>query len=786
MRRTALLLALALCGSLLPSACGGGATASAAGPPALEAQAATSHPRLLVTRDDLPRLRSWASASNPMYARGLARNAATARRAMNRGLVPGGDGGGPSYEQYPTELYAELFAFMSLVHPSPAARADYGRRARRLLMYVIHRAERGPAAGAPFRDPLFSTGDRSRWQGEAYALTVDWAYPYFSRADKRAVRKVFLRWSREQYKGYPLVLLTGAKPSRRVALGDPALVASTTNVRWSLNNYYIAHARNLGLMSMALDAGDDPGGALRAGTQRVTGTFLYVIDSALRTQAPGGLLPEGFEYGPDSLGRLAQLMVAMRTAGASPPGAGIAGNPVWADALSAYLHSLPPVPTQASRVRADLGQIWQAASFGDEESYWALEPISLFGPLGIEAAARGDATTLNAVRWIATNVPPGGAAALVARAGDTPDFFASIMYFLTFAPGDPAPTDPRPALDLDFVAPGLNRTIARTCWCDTARMFTHKLSFSAIDHQVGDGNDFGFLRNGEWLTKQRAGYDSQQTEALNIVTIGNDRPFHRTPGSYPWDIWKRGGQWILVPSGDPTLVSRSLGDGYVEITGDATALYNSDDEGVRGVRHASRSIVWLEPDHIVVYDRVTTATAGRFKRFWLQTPAAPVISGRLATVVTPKGQRLFSTTLLPENATLSASRHGPTLGTPAVAEPMRHRLRVEATGAPADVRFLHVIQGADAGATLTPSQVVRSSGGTPYEGALVGDTAVMFPVGLQGGATTIALPAGARRVLVTGLTAGAGYRATAAGGTLTVSEGGGTAADEGGSLMVTL
>ena len=50
----------------------------------------------------------------------------------------------------------------------------------------------------------------------------------------------------------------------------------------------------------ARDAGDDPGGALRAGTQRVTGTFLYVIDSALRTQAPGGLLPEGFEYSSDT------------------------------------------------------------------------------------------------------------------------------------------------------------------------------------------------------------------------------------------------------------------------------------------------------------------------------------------------------------------------------------------------------------------------------------------------------------------------------------------------------
>ena len=436
--------------------------------------------------------------------------------------------------------------------------------------------------------------------------------------------------------------------------------------------------------------------------------------------------------------------------------------------------------------RADLGQIWQDASFGDAESYWALEPISLFGPLGIEAAARGDAATLNAVRWISANVPPWGRAWLVDRVGNTTDLFGAMMYFLTFPPGFTEPTDPRPALETRYFAPSLNRTLARTCWCDAARMFTHKLSFNTIDHQVADGNDFGLLRNGEWLTKQRSGYDSQQTEALNIVTIGNSKGRNAVRGSYPWDIWQRGGQWILVPSGDPTLVSRSFGDGYVALTGDATDLYNSEYEGVTGVSHSSRSIAWLEPDHVVVYDRASTRTAGQFKRFWLQLPAMPSIAGRIATVATPKGQRLFSTTLLPENAQLSGSRHSRTLGTPAVGEPMGFRLRVEAPGGPQDVRFLHVVQGADGGAGPDPTQLVRSSAGAAYEGAVVGSTAVLFPVGLTGGATTVPLPPGIQRVLVTGLTPGGAYSvAIGADGTFTVSEGGQAGADEGGSIMVT-
>lgn len=56
---------------------------------------------------------------------------------------------------------------------------------------------------------------RSRWQGEAFGLTVDWAYPYFTAADKKQIRKVFLRWASEQYTAFPLTELTGSFPSPR-------------------------------------------------------------------------------------------------------------------------------------------------------------------------------------------------------------------------------------------------------------------------------------------------------------------------------------------------------------------------------------------------------------------------------------------------------------------------------------------------------------------------------------------------------------------------------------------
>src|SRR5262249_9766017 len=113
---------------------------------------------------------------------------------MDAGHVPGEDTGGYDWEQYPTENYAEFFAFLSVVHPDPAARDDYAHRARTLLMHAIGEAAKRPAPDRPFRAPVSATFNRSRWWGEGFPLTVDWIYATLSAGDKAAIRGVFLRW----------------------------------------------------------------------------------------------------------------------------------------------------------------------------------------------------------------------------------------------------------------------------------------------------------------------------------------------------------------------------------------------------------------------------------------------------------------------------------------------------------------------------------------------------------------------------------------------------------------
>ncbi len=113
---------------------------------AAPSQLATGHPRLWITPADVGRLRGWATASNPMYAEGLAPLAERAIEDMDAGHVPGEDCGQRAYSEYNTEAYAELFAFMSLIEPQASKRADYAARARTLLMHVINAAAQGPAA----------------------------------------------------------------------------------------------------------------------------------------------------------------------------------------------------------------------------------------------------------------------------------------------------------------------------------------------------------------------------------------------------------------------------------------------------------------------------------------------------------------------------------------------------------------------------------------------------------------------------------------------------------------
>jgi hypothetical protein len=221
---------------------------------------------------------------------------------------------------------------------------------------------------------------------------------------------------------------------------------------------------------------------------------------------------------------------------------------------------------------------------------------------------------------------------------------------------------------------------------------------------------------------------------------------------------------------------------------DRVLYKNSDvlDQRATAVKHASRSLVWLKPDHVVVYDRATTGAedAGApeltlFKRFNLvlfqKRGAKPTVTknagGYVTVETTPSGQSLFVETLLPAGVTpqlLELELQHPA----EIMDPTNNqavagvRFRVEDPGtAGDDTRFLHVLQGADPGKAQDPVTLVRSSAGTAFQGAAIqksgGNVVVLFLRDLdQLGAftsTTFSAPSGSNDVYVVDLKPGATY-----------------------------
>jgi hypothetical protein len=117
---------------------------------------------------------------------------------------------------------------------------------------------------------------------------------------------------------------------------------------------------------------------------------------------------------------------------------------------------------------------------------------------------------------------------------------------------------------------------------------------------------------------------------------------------------------------------------------------------------------------------------------------------------------------------------------------MVYILQMQDPANPIDTRFLNVLQGADQGAAMTPAVYVKSSSGTPFDGAAFGGTVVYFPVNANPAlaATTLPAPAGTHTAFIAGLVANTGYSVTVSGGVIALAPGGQTMADAAGVVRV--
>jgi hypothetical protein len=741
------------------------------------------------------------------------------------------------YTGYLTEQYGAVLAFNSLIDPLPANRIKYAQYARNMLMVAMNQAALGHLANAPFRDPAFAIYNRANGSGEQWPLVVDWIYntvdakgnAILTKADKATIRKVFMIWANDCLNASTT---GGDHPEPIGTMNSHALLPNNLPYRMASNNYYLGHARELTLMALSIDPVDDPavnsalplatvGNSLRSYLLDANGAWLYQEFAMMGEAASvskdygftsatgfglssGGLPPEGMLYG-HSYGFILGQLLALQTAGFnnttySGPQIALIGAPVWDRYVTGYLSSMTPT-AKVDASQSYLGPVYEFGSYGDLLRLWVTPDVmQSFSLLALLEGENGKTTHADAARWMAVNGVEGGSAALYTHITDPWSWSStqSILYFMLMDPTLPAASDPRPTFPTEFFDPAAGRVVAHSDWSATGTMFDYRASWESINHQDCDGGQFELYRNGEWLTKEMSNYDNN---GLGLTT-----KYHNTLAVKNWSAngtpnlawfengeWANGSQWMLGESaGDPVTVN-STGPNYVYTTSDITKLYNKPDiwtpaAGATDITQATRSILWLNKDFIVAYDRASSIHPGLFKRFNLSLVAQPVINKNVATETMSSGQKLFIQTLLPANASLSSVYAAGDLNPIAQLEPTKYVLTAQDASNPATVRFLHVLQGADKATAMTAATHVVSSSGSAFDGAVFGSTAIYFPIrtGVAYVTTTFPTPAGVHTLFIAGLAANASYSVVVHAGNVTVAVGGTTAkVDRAGLLRFT-
>jgi len=804
----------------------------------------SSHPRLWLTTNDLPKYRSWAVSVNLVY-QSLQTSILRAVSDYQTQYFPGGVPN-PNYPDYGdsqgytgliTESDAVLLAFASLIDPDPVNRSQYAQYAHNLLLYALSQAALGTLANAPFRDPSFAIYNRSGY-AEDWALAVDWIYAatdtngqaICSPADKLTIRNGFLTWASQC-----LTASTtgGDSPTPVGVLNSQQLLPNGDAYRMAANNYYLSHSRFMAMMALAVDPADDPpintnlsvsalGNSLRSYLDDAVGAWMYqeyamfgdapsvIADYGLATNASvglasGGMPVEGMLYG-ESIGSILMGLLALQTAGYNDPNylgpqAALITSPVWGRYSTAMLSSLVP----AAEVPADatyLGPIFLTDNYGDLLRSWVTpDGMVPFALQSLLERYNGATNHYDAARWFLTEATEGGSAALVSRITDwSYGVDEGFLYFMLLDPSLPPAPDPRPQLPLVFQDVPFGHIIDRTAWATNATQFDFLANWLSINHQQGGAGQFEFYRHGEWLTKQLDNYDDnlngQSSMWHNMLSLQNWCSAGDPNLGWGEPLFLNGSEYMLGESaGDPVTLTSSS-PAYTYACADLTPLFNYPDywepqTASLDIQQATRNIIWIKPDHIVVYDRAASVHSGLFKRFNLNLVATPSISGQTVTEMTAGGQQLFVQTILPPNAAIAYVPIN-SITTLSQEEPSVGRVVIEDSNDPVSIRFLHVLQGANAEATQDGVAHVASTGGNAFEGVTVRGVAVMFPVNVLSNdftSVTYLAPVGITNHYIAGLAANAGYTVTqiTLGGAqqVMVTPGGNLIADSAGLLSFT-
>jgi hypothetical protein len=271
-----------------------------------------------------------------------------------------------------------------------------------------------------------------------------------------------------------------------------------------------------------------------------------------------------------------------------------------------------------------------------------------------------------------------------------------------------------------YYAPGIGELYARSGWDKHATWINLIAGPYTQSHAHQDQGSLMIYKDG-WLA-----YDAvieshsglpQETTAHSLVRIVD-------------------GSGKTVSQKSPTvskLVALHRGTGFLHAAADLTPAY----KGVALVQKVQREIVYIEPDAIVVYDRV--ATTGGSQVFQLVSPARPATTGTRTTLTAGSHTLNVESAILPGGTV-------PSVFDFTTDSDFSAGFRLDETSPAGDNRSLHVLWIGGAVGAVTPgtNSVTLSVGGqtvaVQFNRDTVGGTIAIGSQVTQLGATLDTLP----------------------------------------------
>lgn len=257
-------------------------------------------------------------------------------------------------------------------------------------------------------------------------------------------------------------------------------------------------------------------------------------------------------------------------------------------------------------------------------------------------------------------------------------------------------------LPLSYHAVGLDWMNSRSSWQDDAVSVSFICTDRKQSHQHADQNSFVIYRTG-WQAMDA----NEASSGLLAASIGHNTFLINNEGQRYAD--NMASMVRYGASSDYTYASGDAGNAYYSGAGaygeGTTPLLNS----------WIRELVHVQPNYLVVYDKVSPVNAGYSTRYLLHFPTQPTISQNLVTAVNGQG-RLFQKTLLPSGYNLRTVRN-----TDISATTNGWRIELTPQAQQYDNYFLNVIEVDGASVSAMANTVLVSADNGAMRGASVQD-----------------------------------------------------------------